>query len=149
MFARSRWISRQQEDAYCHDAGREIHSEQGGHGAYLGDLFLYDAFVFLLALSLVGVTLLMEPESNADGNSEWRVYSQLYWIRVLTGYLAFPFLIFKIPGLNKLLMHTSRTGYNRFGMTVPVIKMFTLPGQHQEDPSSAGDITRLRSAKRR
>ncbi len=42
-------------------------------------------------------------------------------------YLALPFVVFKIPGLSNLLMHTSRTGYNRRGRTVPVIKMFTPP----------------------
>eukprot|EP00750_Incisomonas_marina_P031225 INCI7782.1.p1 GENE.INCI7782.1~~INCI7782.1.p1 ORF type:complete len:868 (-),score=113.17 INCI7782.1:159-2762(-) len=125
--------------------GRLIERGPGNRGGHLFKLFLYDVFVLLLVFALVGLTLLVGPDdcvsspteiqaavkvgacSGAADGGEWRLWSQLYWIRVLSGYLAFPFVIFKIPGLNKLLMHTSRTGYNKLGQTVPALKMFTPP----------------------
>ena len=96
----------------------------------------YDVGILLLVFVLVSVALLLgdsdddafEVQSTRrSAVGDWRLYSQLFWIRVLSGYLALPFVFFKIPVLNTLLLHTSRTGYDRAGHTVPVIKMFTPP----------------------
>lgn len=129
--------------------GRVMQSEPGNSGGHLFKLFLYDVAVLVIVFVLVALVLLTAPNEsmheqmhlrNQDiqgltisihnmtrSTTDWRLWSKLYWIRVVSGFLAFPFIFFKIPVLNTLLLHTSRTGYDRKGRTVPVIKLFTPP----------------------
>ena len=83
--------------------GRLIERGPGNRGGHLFKLFLYDVFVLLLVFALVGLTLLVGPDdcvsspteiqaavkvgacSGAADGGEWRLWSQLYWIRVLSG----------------------------------------------------------------
>jgi hypothetical protein len=52
----------------------------------------------------------------------WQVKALFYWIRSAYGLLSFPFVIFKVPILASVLMHTKRMGYNEVGETVEVTK---------------------------
>lgn len=57
-------------------------------------------------------------ESEADSPEG---HTALYWARIVYAFTAFPFIIFKIPGVFDILTHTTPTGYNRNGMCVPYV----------------------------
>ena len=85
-------------------------AERGGH---LSKLFWWQAGCTLVAVLLVALAL-------SAGLQPWQLHNTLFWVRTLSGLSCFPFLLFRLPGLNLLLMHTANTGYNAAGELVVV-----------------------------
>ena len=54
--------------------------------------------------------------------TSWNLQSLMYWARTLYMLLSVPFVALKIPGLNLVITHAQRTGYNKFGATVRFAK---------------------------
>eukprot|EP00936_MAST-01D_sp_MAST-1D-sp1_P002059 g2059.t1 len=55
---------------------------------------------------------------HLGGDDEWVKRSHYYWLRTLYGLLAIPWLLFKLPMMSALILHTQPTGYNRQGTLV-------------------------------
>ncbi|CAH0488177.1 unnamed protein product [Peronospora farinosa] len=95
-----------------HDAfGNEVHLNRGG---YLVKFCGYETVSFIVIMALAGLVLWLPFEP-------WQRQALFYWIRTAYGLFSFPFLIFKIPVLAKVLMHTRQMGYNEQGDTVRFI----------------------------
>ncbi|KAL4105610.1 hypothetical protein PRIC1_003670 [Phytophthora ramorum] len=96
-----------------HDAfGNEVHLNRGG---YLMKFCGYETVYFIVIMALAGLVLWLPFES-------WQRQALFYWIRTAYGLFSFPFLVFKIPVLANVLMHTRQMGYNEQGDTVRFIK---------------------------
>ncbi|KAE9028629.1 hypothetical protein PR003_g5716 [Phytophthora rubi] len=92
-----------------HDAfGNEVHLNRGG---YLMKFCGYETVSFTVIIALAGLALWLPFES-------WQRQALFYWIRTAYGLFSFPFLVFKIPVLANVLMHTRQMGYNEQGETV-------------------------------
>ncbi|KAG3121732.1 hypothetical protein PI124_g987 [Phytophthora idaei] len=92
-----------------HDAfGNEVHLNRGG---YLMKFCGYETVSFIIIMALAGLVLWLPFES-------WQRQTLFYWIRTAYGLFSFPFLVFKIPVLANVLMHTRQMGYNEQGDTV-------------------------------
>ncbi|KAF0697056.1 Aste57867_12240 [Aphanomyces stellatus] len=88
--------------------GNLLHMDRGG---YLMKLCGYETITFCITMALALVV-------NVVVASTWQRQMLMFWIRTLYGLLSFPFLPFKIPVLENVLMHTSRMGYDDHGRTV-------------------------------
>ena len=53
----------------------------------------------------------------------WHTQSIVYWARTLYMLFSVPFLVLRIPGLNLVITHAQRTGYNRLGSCVKFQKV--------------------------
>ncbi|CAI5737329.1 unnamed protein product [Hyaloperonospora brassicae] len=91
--------------------GNEVHLNRGG---YLMKFCGYETVSFIVVMALAGLVLCLPFES-------WQRRALFYWIRTAYGLFSFPFLIFKIPVLAKVLMHTRQMGYNELGETVQFV----------------------------
>merc|ERR1712007_72018 len=97
--------------------GSKLHLYEGRGGRMKGLLqydfkcFVYSSF-FLLGLVIWGHYWHLDTFQPA---------SALYWTRVVYAFSAFPFMFFNIPGLQSILTHTKRTGFNRHGAVVPYL----------------------------
>ncbi|KAJ8516143.1 hypothetical protein ON010_g18480 [Phytophthora cinnamomi] len=97
------------EQRVFHDAfGNEVHLNRGG---YLMKFCGYETVSFLVIMSLASLVQWLPFES-------WQRQALFYWIRTAYGLFSFPFLVFKIPVLANVLMHTRQMGYNEQGETV-------------------------------
>jgi hypothetical protein len=96
------------------------HSDRGGR---LAGLLRYDLFCFSAACALcyfLGKQSSEEQDIGLDDEvSKWQFRAAIYFARIFYSMLAFPFIIFMIPGINSILTHTTATGYNRQGLCVP------------------------------
>ncbi|RLN82915.1 hypothetical protein BBJ28_00000884 [Nothophytophthora sp. Chile5] len=96
-----------------HDAfGNELHLNRGG---YLMKLCGYETVSFAIIIALAGLVLWLPFEP-------WQRKALFYWLRTTYGLFSFPFLVFKIPVLANVLMHTRQMGYNEQGETVKIVK---------------------------
>lgn len=68
--------------------------------------------ICLAIISLLSCVILWYPFAN------WQRRALFYWLRTTYGVMSFPFLIFKVPVLTTILLHTKRMGYNEHGDTV-------------------------------
>jgi hypothetical protein len=104
----------------CCGAGWD--SEKGGR---MTGLLGYDFCCFLLSSALLaGITYVESTQHKEDIVKEtktWEFRTAIFWARCFYSLLAFPFIIFIIPGLNSILTHTSPTGYNKQGVCVPYL----------------------------
>jgi len=75
------------------------------------------AFAFSLSFFLVLSVCDMVMVSSEDRNEvwAWRIPENFYWSRVLFGFSMFPFFFLLHPQINKLLTHSTPTGYTRLG----------------------------------
>lgn len=104
---------REQERGVYHDAfGNDLHLTRGG---YLMKFCGYETVSFIVIMALAGLVLWLPFQS-------WQRQALFYWIRTAYGLFSFPFLIFKIPVLANVLMHTRPMGYNEQGDTVRFVK---------------------------
>ncbi|ETW06978.1 hypothetical protein H310_03080 [Aphanomyces invadans] len=88
--------------------GNVLHIDRGG---YLMKLCGYETITFCITMALaLAVNVVVVPT--------WERQMLMFWIRTLYGLLSFPFLPFKIPVLENVLMHTVRMGYDSHGRTV-------------------------------
>ena len=80
-------------------------------GGYLQHLFWYNSVV-------LAVTLLLSCVTFATMTKPSLVFAALYWVRVWHGLMSLPFVVFKLPLANRLLVGAVPTGYDRYGNTV-------------------------------
>jgi hypothetical protein len=106
---------RDERDAYLVEDMERVHTKLGSNrprGGRLVELFWWDSFcvffVLMLALFAWGVA----------GQEGWQLRATLFWLKALFGLLSLPFLLFKIPVLNTLLMQVRPTGYDEKGRVV-------------------------------
>ncbi|EQC32869.1 hypothetical protein SDRG_09401 [Saprolegnia diclina VS20] len=92
--------------------GNVLHMDRGG---YLMKLCGYEtiAFCFTMGLALAAQSLL---------DMTWQRQNIMFWIRTLYGLLSLPYLPFKIPLVENVLLHTCRMGYDARGRTVRMVK---------------------------
>jgi hypothetical protein len=117
--------------------------EKGGH---LGKLFAYETMTVVLMLSLTFLSLVvfwsnwhLEDTVRHSVDTNWQFWSTLYWIRCLYGLLSLPYVPFKIPGLNTLLTHTAKAGYDAKGNTRLSVKNKKQNPALDEDNQVAGE----------
>jgi hypothetical protein len=102
------------ERGVFHDAfGNQVHLNRGG---YLMKFCGYETVSFIVIMALACLVLWLPFES-------WQRQALFYWIRTAYGLFSFPFLVFKIPVLANVLMHTRQMGYNEQGETVRFVVM--------------------------
>jgi len=100
------------------------HPKRGGR---LKALLGYDLFCFFASCALLyGLSYASAKQDGLDINKDyaeettkWEFRTAIFWARIFYSLLAFPFIIFMIPGINSILTHTTATGFNRQGMCVP------------------------------
>eukprot|EP00928_Gymnodinium_smaydae_P022477 TRINITY_DN18865_c1_g1_i1.p1 TRINITY_DN18865_c1_g1~~TRINITY_DN18865_c1_g1_i1.p1 ORF type:complete len:524 (-),score=97.53 TRINITY_DN18865_c1_g1_i1:56-1627(-) len=94
-------------------------------GGRLAGLLKWDLACFLVAclifgaLFAVGYTSLGDAGNVQSGQMMEVIAEALLYARCVYSFLSFPFFIFEIPGLSRLLMHTHATGFDRYGRCVP------------------------------
>ena len=101
-----------ERDAYLVDDMERVHNKLGPkrpRGGRLVDFFWWDSFCvfFVLTLALFAWSVV--------GQTGWQLRATLFWLKALFGLLSMPFLLFKIPVLNTLLMQVRSTGYDEKG----------------------------------
>lgn len=84
-------------------------------GGALRPLLVYDLCCFVLC---VGLAFWCTATSTG-----WALRSWIYWCRVIYGLLAAPFIVFVIPPIDQILLHTKRTAYNQRGRCVAPLSM--------------------------
>lgn len=89
----------------CCCFGVKVHEDRGGRLAYL---LRYDAFAVAFCMAVFGFLcwLWESPEMS------------MFWAETAYGYLSFPFALFMLPGLDRVLTHTEPTGFNEAGKCV-------------------------------
>lgn len=92
-----------------------------GRGGLLRTMIVYDFVIFFLVAVAIGVAALATGrksllERGFESNAKFR--ASVYWCKTAYGLLSFPFLIFKMPFMFRLLTHARPTAYNRNGVTV-------------------------------
>lgn len=70
----------------------------------------------VLDLILAGLVLIASTSAMLLCRSEV-VGVTLFWIRTAHGLLSAPYVVLRLPGVNTLLTHARRTGYDRWGHT--------------------------------
>ncbi|GMF40914.1 unnamed protein product [Phytophthora fragariaefolia] len=130
-----------------HDAfGNEVHLNRGG---YLMKFCGYETVSFTIIMALAGLVLWLPFES-------WQRQALFYWVRTAYGLFSFPFLVFKIPVLANVLMHTRQMGYNEHGETVRFVakkrhetktsrNTIVAATMHQHIPPSEPDLSQFTS----
>lgn len=83
-----------------------------GRGGRLQQLFWWDTFFVCLVLVLFMIAFFVMEQRD------WQLRSTCYFLNVLYGLSALPFVPFKIPVMGQLLTPTKSTGYTRTGATV-------------------------------
>lgn len=73
-------------------------------------LWGYELLTFCATLA---ITLQFVEWIDWGGGAMWQVFLVTYWGQTLYNLLAFPFILMIIPGVNKLVCHAPKTGYNR------------------------------------
>ncbi|OQS03690.1 hypothetical protein THRCLA_03996 [Thraustotheca clavata] len=99
--------------AYQDMFGNVLHMDRGG---YLMKLCGYETISFCIIVALaLAAHLCLEMT--------WQRQTIMFWIRTLYGLLSFPYLPFKIPLVENILLHTCRMGYDERGRTVRMMKI--------------------------
>lgn len=73
-------------------------------------LWGYELLTFCATLA---ITLQFVEWIDWGGGAMWQVFLVTYWGQTLYNLLAFPFILMIIPGVNKLVCHAPKTGYDR------------------------------------
>lgn len=112
LLYRTKSMDRREQRVYRDVFGNTLHLNRGG---YLMKFCSYETVSFVLIVALTCLILWMPFEP-------WQQKSLFYWLRTAYGLFSLPFIVFKIPVLANVLLHTRRMGYNRRGETVAVVK---------------------------
>lgn len=75
----------------------------------------YEIISFLIT---AGVTLRFLNWVDWGRGETWKVYGVAFWAQTFYNLLAFPFILAVIPGLQKLICHAPKTGYDHRGNLV-------------------------------
>jgi len=89
---------------------------------------IYDFIIFVLCV-IIAIFLAFfnvldknsQPNNNSSGvnDGNWKFAMGLYWTKCFYGFMSFPFVVLKMPGINSLITHAKPTGYNPYGLCVP------------------------------
>ncbi|TMW62940.1 hypothetical protein Poli38472_005558 [Pythium oligandrum] len=112
LLYRTSSMERREQRVFRDIFGNQLHLNRGG---YLMKLCGYETVSFGIVVSLAAVILWFPFEP-------WQRKALFYWLRTAYGLFSLPFVIFKIPVLANVLMHTRRMGYNQYGDTVKIKK---------------------------
>ncbi|CAK8996972.1 Fumarate hydratase class I, partial [Durusdinium trenchii] len=102
---------------------RETQSEDTHRGGRMNALLQYNLLVFAFSLSIFLVLSVRDTVALSwdDGQEamwhlwHWRVAENFFWARTIFGLGMFPFFFLLHPQINKLLTHSTPTGYTRLG----------------------------------
>lgn len=92
-------------------------------------LVVYDMILFVICGALLGWGMFANS-LNSDANIKqrdslmvvnWKTGMLLYWVKTLYGLFSFPFFLMQLPVISSVLVHVRPTGYNRWGVTVPLL----------------------------
>merc|ERR1712137_17574 len=102
-------------------------------------LLYYDVISFILSLVvLLVLTLLSMDWELGELPDRSQTMENVFWCKVFYSILSLPFSFFEIPGMLKLLTHSTTTGYNKNGALV----YFDLDGSDDEDDDQDLNFTR-------
>ena len=88
-------------------------------------LYSYYLMCVMLVLALAWIA------RDLVGQTDWKLRATLYWLKVLFGLLALPFVAFKIPFINTLLMQVRATGYTPLGQVVLHVRAKQAPQESE------------------
>lgn len=91
------------------------HEEQGmagTPGGYIIYFLWYDLVGFFLSLSIVAYAVTTRPDYDFR---DWPVEHSVFAAQVVYGFLSFPFFLFTLPVLQRMLTHSFPTAYDREG----------------------------------
>ncbi|CAJ1449526.1 unnamed protein product, partial [Effrenium voratum] len=116
---------------------RQAYTEDVHRGGRMNALLQYNLCVFVFSLSIF--LMLSARDAFATtwegaGRSEvlqWRLAENFFWARTIFGLGMFPFFFLLHPQINKLLTHSTPTGFTRLG-TLKRHKPILLPKQSSE-----------------
>ena len=95
-----------------------------GMGGKLRPMILFDALMLLIVCGVTVILLFTRPysvtTSGAFSKREWLFREDVFWLKTLYGLSSFPFVVFLLPVISGILLHTRPTGYNRQGVCVPL-----------------------------
>ena len=95
---------------------------------WLEGLLKYDTACFLIVVALVVATLY-----GYDVDEAWQRNSLIFWAKSLYALTAFPYMVFLVPGINRILTHARPTGYDPDGRCVPM----RVAKRKTDDPNAA------------
>jgi len=94
----------------------EGNKERGGR---LRKLLLYDTFCFVISgVLFLGILVLSKSQGIRHHDMHVHAKQALFWCRIFYSLWSLPFVVFVIPGLCRILTHTTVTGYNTKGACV-------------------------------
>jgi len=99
-------------DAYLVEDWDKLRHRDQGKGGRLMALYSYHGLCVFFVMGLAWAA------HSVAGQEGWKLRATLYWLKVLFGLLALPFVAFKLPFINTLLMQVRTTGYNPSGRVV-------------------------------
>lgn len=86
-------------------------------GGRMKALQKYNLFCFAMCLSIfLGLSAWDVLAVDAHDAWAWRIPENLFWSRTLFGISMFPFLFLLHPQINRLLTHSTPTGFTRLGI---------------------------------
>jgi hypothetical protein len=97
----------------------------GGRGGWLRWFMVYDVICAVIVVGLgvyaMSTRIYKLTENGWDEGDQWHwmARADLFYLRVVYGAFAAPFLLFALPGTSKLLLHLVPTAYNRSGDCLP------------------------------
>lgn len=100
---------------------QETQSEDIHRGGRMNALLQYNLLVFAFSLSIFLLLSLRDAVALSwnNGSEEeiwhWRVAENFFWARTIFGLGMFPVFFLLHPQINKLLTHSTPTGYTRLG----------------------------------
>jgi hypothetical protein len=113
LLYRTKSMDMREQKVYRDMLGNTLHLNRGG---YLMKLCGYETVSFGVIVTLTVIILWMPF-------APWQQKALFYWLRTAYGLFSLPFVVFKIPLLANVLLHTQRMGYNRYGETVTIAKL--------------------------
>ncbi|KAH8097263.1 hypothetical protein JL720_148 [Aureococcus anophagefferens] len=116
---------------------------------HLKNLLYWDgACAIICAVLIVGAFVCLHVGSplspgGGEGSLEtWQVMAGLFWFRCLYSITTVPFLLARIPVVDKILGHHRPTAYTRYGKCVPKRKLwpwYPMPPEERARASSGAD----------
>lgn len=95
-------------------------------------LWVYELITFACT---VGCSITFLAWVDWGRGETWQLYGVAFWGQTLYNLLAFPFILMVIPGVNKLICHAPKTGYDRNGNLKRFRKRPTFEEDIEDEPN--------------
>ena len=95
-------------------------------------LWIYELVTFAVT---VGCSIRFLAWVDWGRGETWQLYGVAFWGQTLYNLLAFPFILMVIPGVNKLICHAPKTGYDRNGNLKRFRKRATFEEDIEDEPN--------------